>query len=371
MSTFLSVDTAAAELGISPQRVRTLCRTNELKAKKTGNSWLIEPQSLHRYGLKTAHIVAENHAAYRYTKTAPSQRPVALSFFSGAMGLDLGVERAGFDVRLACEVDKFCRQTIALNKPDTALLGDINDYQPEDILQAAGLSERDDIDLVMGGPPCQAFSTAGKRKGFHDDRGNIFLKYVDLAIALNPKFIVIENVRGLLSCPMTHRPHDQRGEGFPDLSEDELKGGALNFVLSKLKRANYAYSFNLYNAANYGTPQIRERVVIVCSRDGDRPPFIPPTHSEHGDFGLPKWKTLRQTISDITEHTHLSFPEKRLKYYRMLKPGQNWKNLPEDLQKEAMGKSYYSGGGKTGFLRRLAWNRPSPTLTHSSGDACY
>jgi len=164
---------------------------------------------------------------------------------------------------------------------------------------------------------------------------------------------------------MTHRPHDQRGEGFPDLSEDELKGGALNFVLSKLKQASYAYSFNLYNAANYGTPQVRERVVIVCSREGDRIPFIPPIRSKNGDFGLPKWKTFKQAIAGITEHTHLSFPEKRLRYYRLLKPGQNWKNLPENLQKEAMGKSYYSGGGKTGFLRRLDWNKPSPTLlTH-------
>ncbi len=227
------------------------------------------------------------------------------------------------------------------------------------------MTSGDEIDLVVGGPPCQAFSTAGKRKGFQDDRGNVFLKYIDLAIALNPKFIVIENVRGLLSCPMTHRPHDQRGEGFPDLSEDELKGGALNFVLSKLKRANYAYSFNLYNAANYGTPQIRERVVIVCSRAGDCPPFIPPTHSEKGDFDLPDWKTFKQAVAGITEHNHLSFPEKRLKYYRLLKPGQNWKNLPEDLQREAMGKSYYSSGGKTGFLRRLSWDKPSPTLlTH-------
>ena len=363
--TFLSVKDSAERLKISPQRVRTLCREELLNAKKVGSSWIIEEKSLQDYGLKTAHIVAEDHAAYRYIKTQPEQKLTALSFFSGAMGLDLGVEKAGFKVKLACEVDKFCRQTIMLNRPDTALLGDINSYCAEDILNAANLSPSDDIDLIMGGPPCQAFSTAGKRQGFQDDRGNVFLKYVDLAIALQPKFIVIENVRGLLSCPLSHRPHDQRGAGFPNLSEDELKGGALNFVLSKLRQANYSYSFNLYNAANYGTPQIRERVVIICARSGEPVPFIPPTHSQNGEFGLPHWKTLRQTISDIKKHTHLSFPEKRLRYYRLLKPGQNWKNLPNSLQKEAMGKSYYSGGGKTGFLRRLAWDKPSPTLlTH-------
>lgn len=315
--------------------------------------------------LSTAHIVAEARPVYRCDRSQAERKPTAFSFFSGAMGLDLGIEKAGFDVRLACEVDKFCRQTIAINRPHTALLGDINRYDTTDLLDAAQLSPSDDIDLVIGGPPCQAFSTAGKRKGFHDDRGNVFLKYLDLAIALQPKFLVIENVRGLLSCPLTHRPHDQRGADFPDLSEDELKGGALNFLLSKLKQANYSYSFNLYNAANYGTPQIRERVVIICARSGQPVPFIPPTHSQNGEFYLPRWKTFRETISGIKEHTHLSFPEKRLKYYRLLESGQNWKDLPEDLQKEAMGKSYYAGGGKTGFLRRLAWDKPAPTLlTH-------
>ncbi|MEO1672451.1 MAG: DNA cytosine methyltransferase, partial [Cyanobacteria bacterium J06631_2] len=293
------------------------------------------------------------------------KKPNVLSFFSGAMGLDLGVEKAGFDILLACESDRFCQQTIAINRPNIALLENINNYSAEDILDAANLSQHDSIDLIVGGPPCQAFSTAGKRKAFNDDRGNAFLKYIDLALELQPKFIVIENVRGLLSCPLEHRPHDQRGRGFPDLSEDELKGGALNFVLSKIRLSGYSYSFNLYNSANFGTPQIRERVIIICRKDGENIPFLQPTRSENGEYNLPKWKTVKETIQGIREHSHLNFPEKRLKYYRLLKSGQNWRDLPIELQKEAMGKSYYSGGGKTGFFRRLAWDKPSPTLvTH-------
>ena len=292
-------------------------------------------------------------------------KPIALSFFSGAMGLDLGIEKSGFDIRLACDKDRFCQQTIAVNRPNIALLGDINDYSAADILSAVNLTKNNSIDLIMGGPPCQAFSTAGKRQAFNDDRGNVFLKYIDLALELQPKFIVIENVRGLLSCPMKHRPHDQRGINFPDLSEDELKGGALNFVLSKLRLSGYSYSFNLYNSANFGTPQTRERIIIICSKDGLPPPFLQPTHSKNGEFNLPKWKTVKSALQGIKEHSHLNFPEKRLKYYRLLKSGQNWRNLPEELQKKALGKSYYSGGGKTGFLRRLAWDKPSPTLvTH-------
>ncbi len=364
MSTDITIKEAADLLNISVQRVRTLCRTKAIPAKKFGRSWVIDRDNLNHYGIKSAHMIAEDHPSYGATSEA-NNKPIALSFFSGAMGLDLGLEKSGFDIRLACEVDKFCRQTIALNKPNMALLGDINLYSKNDILDAAGLTDSDDIDLMVGGPPCQAFSTAGKRKAFNDDRGNVFIKYIDLALELKPKYLVIENVRGLMSCPLEHRPHDQRGDEFPDLSADELKGGALNFIITKLKNSGYSYSFNLYNSANFGTPQVRERVIIICSRDGSPPPFLTPTHSDNKEFGLKKWKTFKQATKGLKEHNHLNFPEKRLKYYRLLKSGENWKNLPVDLQKEALGKSFYAGGGKTGFLRRLDWNKPSPTLvTH-------
>ena len=364
MSTQISIKETAKLLGLSQQRIRTLCRSNVIPAKRIGRAWIIESTDVLHYGIQHSHLLAEDHPSYEKA-SLKKETKIALSFFSGAMGLDLGLEKAGFDIRLACEIDKFCRQTIALNRPEMALLSDINLYSKQDVLDAAGLSGSDEIDLMIGGPPCQAFSTAGKRKGFSDDRGNVFLKYIDLALELRPKFLVIENVRGLMSCPLEHRPHDQRGRDFPSLSADELKGGALNFILSKLKNSGYSYTFNLYNSANFGSPQVRERVIIICSRDGVYPSFLTPTHSRNGEYGLKKWKTFKQATKNIKVHQHLNFPEKRLKYYRLLKSGQNWKNLSEGLQKEAMGKSYYSGGGKTGFLRRLDWNKPSPTLvTH-------
>jgi DNA (cytosine-5)-methyltransferase 1 len=364
MSTHISIADAATLLNVSTQRVRTLCRNGDLQSEKIGNTWIIDHASLKNYGLRTAHMIAQDHPAYAVQTSSSERKPIALSFFSGAMGLDLGLEKAGFDIRLACESNKHCRQTIALNRPNTALLGDINDCTAEQVLEAAQV-RAEDVDLIVGGPPCQAFSTAGKRKAFNDDRGNAFLKYIDLALEIRPRFIVIENVRGLLSCPMDHRPHNQRGSEFPDLSLDEMKGGALNFVISVLRRAGYTCTFNLYNSANFGTPQIRERVIIVCSRDGKEAPFLTPTHSEDGSHGLPVWNKLRGALVGLDQHTHLNFPEKRLKYYRMLTAGQNWRSLTPDLQQEALGKSYFSGGGKTGFLRRLHWEKPSPTLvTH-------
>ncbi len=292
---------------------------------------------------------------------------VALSFFSGALGLDLGLERAGIDVRLACEIDPATRKTIALNRPDITLIGDLRDYDADAIRAAAGLGAKDKIDLITGGPPCQAFSTAGKRLGFNDQRGNVFLKYVDLIGELRPRYAVIENVRGLLSAPLSHRPHEQRGVGCDSLSDDEQPGGALRHILDLLSRHGYAVTFNLYNAANYGAAQIRERVILICSRDGGPVPYLHPTHARDGEFGLPAWRTFGEAVAGLPadQHHHVKFPEKRLRFYRLLKPGQNWRDLPTDLQKEAMGQSWFAGGGKTGFYRRLAWDEPAPTLvTH-------
>jgi len=148
------------------------------------------------------------------------------------------------------------------------------------------------------------------------------------------------------------------------LSADEKPGTALAHIINLFIENEYGISFNLYNSANYGSPQKRERIVMIASRDGSEAPYLTPTHSEHGEFGLPLWKTIRSVISDLAEEKqeYVKFPEKRLKYYRILKAGQNWKDLPECLRKEALGSSFNAGGGKTGFLRRLSWDEPSPTL---------
>lgn len=306
-----------------------------------------------------------------------SSKLKSLSFFSGCLGLDIGLENVDIENILFCENDKFCKNTISKNKPEIPLIDDILKYSSDDIKKLSGLRKNQKPDLIVGGPPCQAFSTAGKRESFKDPRGNVFLYYLKIIGELQPKYFVLENVRGLLSAPLKHRPHNMRGENFPELDEDELPGGALSYALEEFKKYGYEVSFNLYNSANYGVPQIRERVIIIGSLNGSRVPYLKPTHSENGEYGLEKWQTFKDASKGLKEKdmNHINFPEKRLKYYRMLKAGQNWKNLPLDLQKEAMGKSFYSGGGKTGFLRRLAWNRPSPTVpTHPAmpaTDLCH
>ena len=168
-----------------------------------------------------------------------------LSFFSGALGLDLGLERAGFKPLMYCEFDKKCQETITLNQPNVPLLGDIRNYSAQDILQEIGLSQEDTIDLVVGGPPCQAFSTAGARRSFEDERGNVFLHYLQIATDLKARYIVIENVRGLLSA--VHKPSEH-----DEISLKNAKGTALQYIIHFLEEKGYGISFNLYNSANYG-----------------------------------------------------------------------------------------------------------------------
>lgn len=348
----LTAGEVAKKLKVTVQSVRLLIKNGMLNAERVGNQWLTSIEDLNEY-IEKNDVVIEPDDHERLSDDIPEI--VALSFFSGAMGLDIGMKNGGIDALLACEFNKACRMTIAKNKPEIGLIGDITDFTAEEILKMAKIPEGRKVDVIFGGPPCQAFSTAGNRKAFDDERGNVFLKYLSIISEIKPTYVVIENVRGLLSTPFKYK----------DI-EEPIKGGAMMIILDKLKEIGYTVSFNLYNAAYFGAPQIRERVVIIGKLGGGKVSYLQPTHNEEGTDGLKAWRTLRDAFDDNlpmnVEHHFIEFPEKRLKYYRILKEGQYWKDLPLDLQKEALGKSFYLGGGKTGFLRRLSYSRPSPTL---------
>jgi DNA (cytosine-5)-methyltransferase 1 len=320
---------------------------------------------------KTAAVKKEDIPAHR----APERG--FISFFSGALGLDIGFENAGLSCLAANDVDKSACQTIRANRPDLPLFDcDIRELTSDRVLREVGV-DPGQIFAVAGGPPCQAFSTAGRRLGLNDERGNVFLHFIELIKGLRPKYVVFENVRGLLSAALVHRPHDRRGKGFPQLSREEQPGGALLHIIRVLEDAGYPVTFTLYNTANFGVPQVRERLIFFASRDGRSVPFLSPTHDELGRNGLPRWRTLRDEIGRLQGQLHhcSKFPEARLKYYRMLKEGQNWRDLPAEIQAEAMGASWFAGGGKTGFYRRLAWEKPAPTLvtrpTMPATDLCH
>lgn len=285
-----------------------------------------------------------------------------ISLFSGAMGLDLGIEKVGFKIRVCVEKDKWAAQTIRANTSIPVIERDINDVPTDEILAAAGIG-RQDVTLVIGGPPCQAFSTAGKQKGFADFRGNVMLQYLRVVRDILPEFFIMENVRGLQSAKLNSVPAEY-AEYEPI---KDVKGSAFHFMVAEFRKLGYSISHALLNAANYGVPEKRERIVVIGHR-GERVPIPSPTHSENGELGTKKWNTLRNCIGDMEHRTDLHYTELRKRsrpYMKILKEGQNWRNLPEDMAMQAMGKAYFLSGGKTGFLRRLKFDEPSPTLVTS------
>lgn len=309
--------------------------------------------------------------------------PTHISLFSGAMGLDLGLEAAGFRTLAAVEIDRAARDTIRSNaRPALPIFGDVQQVTPEELLSAAGLG-RGEVALVSGGPPCQPFSTAGRREALNDPRGSLFRDFLRLVDGLQPRFFVMENVRGLLSATLKHRPISERGpaqtspaQTSPALTPEEQRGSAFAVILSEFRRIGYSFEYGLLNAADYGTPQTRERVVILGSRDGEALSLPTPTHSK-GGLHLPKWLTLRDALHDLhdPEPRFPTYSEARLKFLRLVPEGGNWRSLPPELLPEAMGGAYHSGGGKVGFYRRLGWDKPAPTVTTSPAqkatDMCH
>ena len=277
----------------------------------------------------------------------------AISFFSGAMGLDLGLIEAGIDIVIGQDIEPTCIQTMAANG-HKGIEGDIRDITPEFMLEQAHMKAGEPF-LVCGGPPCQPFSTAGKRLGINDPRGSLFKEYVRMIDGIRPRFFVMENVKGLMSSPLK----DENG--------NSTGGKVLDVILSEFAKLNYSTVYGVLDAVNYGVPQFRERFVLIGSRDNEKI-FLPaPTHFHIHQNPEYRWRTLGDTIKDLEDANGecAEFGENRLKYLRMVHEGENWKNLPESFIQEAMGGAYKSGGGKVGFYRRLSYSQPSPTVVTS------
>ena len=285
-----------------------------------------------------------------------------ISLFSGAMGLDLGIEKAGFDIRVCVEKDHEAAETIRTNTSIPVIEDDITHVSTDEILKAAGLS-KNEVKMVIGGPPCQAFSTAGRQKGLADFRGNVITQFLRVIQEILPPYFILENVRGLLSAKLNYIPDE-----YDEYSDTvDKKGSVLNFLVNEFRKIGYSISYALLNSANYGVPEKRERVIIIGHISG-RVPIPSPTHSEYGMNNTKKWITLKDCIGDLENNESLQYVplrKKSIPYLALIKEGQNWRSLPENLAKEALGKAYELGGGKTGFLRRLSFSEPSPTLVTS------
>lgn len=311
---------------------------------------------------------------------AVTRNPVVWSFFSGAMGLDLGLESAGFRASLAVEVEPTFCQTIRVNRPGIRVIeSDVAALSGRGLAQLTGESE---VDLMVGGPPCQSFSTGGKRTALNDPRGNAIFEYLRLVSEVRPAKFVLENVANLVTAAVRHRPIAERPgkswnlaayssmqpslfdteEDLP-LDAEELSGSAVRYLLSTvIAKLGYRIRFAILDAADYGAPQRRFRFVMLGARDESPPDFIAPSH---GSLARP-FMTVRDALWDLQDEPGPGsrYTPETEGVFDQVPPGGNWRDLPYEVAFRAMGpRSIQAGGGKTGFFRRLAWDSQAPTVT--------
>lgn len=204
----------------------------------------------------------------------------ALSLFSGAGGMDLGVLQAGFEISACIELDKFCCATLAENilrggRVTKIFHGDIRQVEPSTLAV-------EQIDLLFGGSPCQAFSLAGKKLSIGDERGELLFEFIRFAKIFRPRAIMIEQVKGLLNAK--------------DLSG--TAGGVFKMFVRQLESLGYVVKWRTLSAVEYGVAQRRERIFLVAVSNAEFN-FPPATHSEHGDLFLLPCKTVGEVIGDL------------------------------------------------------------------------
>ena len=311
-------------------------------------------------------------------EASETQSPVVWSLFSGSMGLDLGLGSAGLAPTVAAEIDPWCCRSIAANRPSVTLLdGDIREMDGPTLRSASNHSG--DVFAIVGGPPCQSFSSGGKRASLADPRGVLVFEFFRIVAEVQPLYFLFENVANLLTAAVRHRPiaerpgknwnlnaytADPRGNGdAPPMEPDEMSGSAIRSLLESVADLGYAISFGLVNAAEVGAPQRRLRFVMLGSRDGPPPSLPSRTHGEEPH--LAPFATARGAIEDLQDDPGpgSEYVEATRRVFAQIPPGGNWRSLPEDAQRKAMGRAFDAGGGRTGFFRRLAWDEPSPTIT--------
>ena len=218
----------------------------------------------------------------------------ALSLFSGAGGMDIGISQAGFDVIACIEIDPHCCDTLrdaaARERRSTQVIeGDIRHVDPVRLMHELLLGPGE-LDLLCGGSPCQSFSQIGKRGCLEDERGLLLFEFVRFAEAFQPKTILLEQVKGLLNAP------DQNGR----------IGGVYEMLVGKLKDLGYATKTRVIKAAHYGVAQLRERVFVVATLPDCEFEFPAPTHGRRQEqaytlFPLLPYITVGEVLKGLEE----------------------------------------------------------------------
>ena len=268
----------------------------------------------------------------------PAADYYSIELFAGCGGLGLGMELAGFKHVLLNEIDHYACETFRFNRPQWNVAeGDVRELNFS--------RWKGKVDFISGGFPCQAFSYAGKGGGFSDTRGTMFFQLARAVNEIRPKVFMGENVRGLMA-------HDE--------------GRTLEVIKNTIAELGYTLvPPRVLKAIRYKVPQKRERLILIGIRNdyADKVTFEWPSPYK-------RIMTLRDAFfagelypTDVPDAPYQKYPDKKLKVLKMVPQGGDWRDLPEEVQKEYMGASFYLEGGKTGMARRLSLDEPSLTLT--------
>lgn len=215
----------------------------------------------------------------------------AISLFSGAGGMDIGVNEAGFTTLASIELDPYACETLRANinrerRKTKVFERDIREIEPGELMKQLGL-EVGDLDLLYGGPPCQSFSQIGKRHSLNDERGLLLFEMVRFTEAFRPRALFIEQVKGLLNAP------DANGRS----------GGVFEQLIKRLDELGYSLNWKVVNAAEYGVPQLRQRVFIIALREGEKFSFPTAAYADPKKqgliFALKPYRTVGDVINDL------------------------------------------------------------------------
>ena len=336
MKEYYSLAEASEVLGKSKETLRRWDRNGKLPAVR-------EPMSNYRIYKKDQlnhflNLMSNKIEDIVDNYVKPLKEFKVLELFAGAGGLAIGLEKAGIKCVALNEIDKWACQTLRENRPNWNVLeGDIKSFD--------FTKYKNEVDIVTGGFPCQSFSYAGKKLGMEDARGTLFYEFARVVKEVKPAICVGENVKGLLS-------HE--------------KGKTIEGMISILEEIGYnVVPVQVLKAINYKVPQKRERVFLVGIRkDIDVKYSYPKKHNTIYNLS-DALKKGELYDCDVPKSEGAKYPEHKKTVLDLIPQKGYWRNLPIDIQKDYMGKSFYLGGGKTGIARRIGWDEPSLTLTCS------
>jgi len=266
-----------------------------------------------------------------------SKKIPAISLFSGCGGLDLGFEKEGFEILWGIDNDYFSCETYRQHFGDRIVNRDVIEID---------FSKVPDCDVILGGFPCQDFSVIWSRPGIHGRRGDLYRHFVRAVIAKKPKAFVAENVKGLLSAN---------------------KGNAISQIISDFSKVGYKISTHVYNFAEYGVPQNRERLILVGLRNDLGGLFTPPKPTHGAGHSLP-YVSAGTALKGIKKIKHnnekMNIAEKTKKMLEMIPPGGNFSNIPKS-------SPYYVKGLISHVYRRLHKDKPAYTIIAAGGGGTW